>query len=109
MDTFLEVDIDFIHVESYMTTSACGPSGTSSHTSSLKYCSAFSYSNLVNITQAMIIKMGNIVYSANTRANGLEESISWLIEISILAVLTHLRASIDDLMASVTIFGGRQG
>ncbi|KAG5585319.1 hypothetical protein H5410_045753 [Solanum commersonii] len=60
-----------------------------------------SSSQPVRITQAMILKMGNLAYSAAVRVIKLERSIPWMIDSAILVVLTPLRVYVDDLATRV--------
>jgi len=50
----------------------------------------------------MILKMGQLAYSANLRATQIERSISGMIDSAILAALTPLRAYIDNMDTKVT-------
>uniref|UniRef100_M1CDW3 Polyprotein protein n=1 Tax=Solanum tuberosum TaxID=4113 RepID=M1CDW3_SOLTU len=56
------------------------------------------------ITQTMILKMGQLAYSADVRAARLERSIPEMIDSAIMATLTPLRASVDDLSTRVTAY-----
>uniref|UniRef100_M1D8T9 Polyprotein protein n=1 Tax=Solanum tuberosum TaxID=4113 RepID=M1D8T9_SOLTU len=55
------------------------------------------------ITQAMILLMGHLAYSADVRATRIEAEVPWMIERAILAALIPIRTSIDDLTAKVEI------
>ncbi|KAG5611738.1 hypothetical protein H5410_023019, partial [Solanum commersonii] len=54
------------------------------------------------ITQAVILKMGQLAYYADVRATQLKRSIPRMIDSAILAALTPLKDSVDDLATRVT-------
>uniref|UniRef100_M1DLZ0 Polyprotein protein n=1 Tax=Solanum tuberosum TaxID=4113 RepID=M1DLZ0_SOLTU len=56
------------------------------------------------ITQAMIFKIGHLAHSADVRATRLKADMPVMIEQAILAELTPLRTSIDNLTKRVEIF-----
>ncbi|KAG5631488.1 hypothetical protein H5410_003205 [Solanum commersonii] len=64
VDTSSEVDVDSIPGEAFFPTSASRPSGTPAFTSSLSHGSSTA-SQPTRITQAMILKIGHLAYSAD--------------------------------------------
>ncbi|KAG5584896.1 hypothetical protein H5410_045330 [Solanum commersonii] len=89
-----KVDVDALPSEAPSFTSASEPSGTSVPSSS---------------SQAMILKIRQLAYSADVRTTRLERSIPGMIDSPILAALTPLKDSVDDLATRVTACESRQG
>uniref|UniRef100_M1DTF5 Putative plant transposon protein domain-containing protein n=1 Tax=Solanum tuberosum TaxID=4113 RepID=M1DTF5_SOLTU len=108
-DISLEVDVDSLPAEAPSPTLASEPSGTSTHSFSSHVPGASSSFHPTRITQAMILKIGQLAYSADVRATQLERYISGMIDSAILVALTLLKASVDVLATRVTACERRQG
>ncbi|KAG5572257.1 hypothetical protein H5410_062023 [Solanum commersonii] len=80
-DTSPEVDVDMLQAEASSPTLAYEPSGVSSS------------SQLTKITQAMILKMGNLAYLSNVRVTRLKRSIPGMIDTEV----EDLRKDVDYL------------
>uniref|UniRef100_M1DGZ6 Putative plant transposon protein domain-containing protein n=1 Tax=Solanum tuberosum TaxID=4113 RepID=M1DGZ6_SOLTU len=89
-------------IEAFSPIPASEPLGTSAPSTSSQVSGTSTSSQPVKITQVMILKMGNMDYSADVRATRLERSISGMIESVISAALIPLWASVDDLATIVT-------
>ncbi|KAG5611136.1 hypothetical protein H5410_022417 [Solanum commersonii] len=67
LDISSEVDVNSIPIKASFPTPASEPSGTSAPTSSSQGLSTSIFSQPAKITQAMILKMGNLVHSGDVR------------------------------------------
>jgi len=101
VDISLKINVETIHVEASLPTTTSGHSGTSAPTSSSQSPGTSVTSQPARITQAMILKMGYLAHSVDVRVTQLEVVVPWMIESDILAALTPLRTSIDDLTVRV--------
>ncbi|KAG5576724.1 hypothetical protein H5410_056858 [Solanum commersonii] len=109
VDISPEVDVDSLLAEAHSPTPASEPSGTSDPSSSSQVPNASSSSQPARITQAMILNMGQLAYSADVRVTRLERSIPKMIDSAILSALTPFRASVDDLATRVVAYESKHG
>uniref|UniRef100_M1DES1 Polyprotein protein n=1 Tax=Solanum tuberosum TaxID=4113 RepID=M1DES1_SOLTU len=108
-DTSPKVDVGTLQAHASSPTPASEPSSTPSLYSSSQVPGVSSSSQPAKITQAMILKMGNLAYLSDVRVTSLERSIPRMIDNAILAALTPLRASVVDLATRVTACESIQG
>uniref|UniRef100_M1DQ16 Putative plant transposon protein domain-containing protein n=1 Tax=Solanum tuberosum TaxID=4113 RepID=M1DQ16_SOLTU len=104
-----EVDVNCIPVEASLPTSAFGPSGTSTPSSSSHAPGASTSSQQAKITLVMILKMGHLAHSVDVRATRLEATVPWMIKSPIFVALTPLRTSIYTLTMRFVPYERRQG
>ena len=96
METFPDVYVDFIPIESSFPTLT----SRSSRTSTLyKILSVSAMSQPARITHTIILKMGYLAHSVGIRATRLEVAVLSMIKHDNLATLKPLRASIVTLKA----------
>ncbi|KAG5600559.1 hypothetical protein H5410_031929 [Solanum commersonii] len=101
-DTSLEVDVDSLPAEASSITPTSWSSGTSALSTSSQVSGTSTSSQSFKITQAMILKMEGLAESADVRVTQLERFVPGMIECSILATLTPLKTSFDELAVRVT-------
>uniref|UniRef100_M1DSL1 Polyprotein protein n=1 Tax=Solanum tuberosum TaxID=4113 RepID=M1DSL1_SOLTU len=111
VDISLDVDIDSLPTKVVITTPAARPSGTLSSAPSDIYGSsaasppprsaAGTTTSRPPITQAMLLKMGNLAHSIDVLASRLEVAVARMIERALTATLMPIRSFIDALTSRV--------
>ncbi|KAG5585247.1 hypothetical protein H5410_045681 [Solanum commersonii] len=101
IDTSLEVDVDSLPVEESSCTPASEPSGIPAPSSPSHTLGTSSSSQPGRITQAIILKIMQLAYSADMRATLLEKSILGMINKAILAGESFELAALKDEIASL--------
>uniref|UniRef100_M1DTM1 Putative plant transposon protein domain-containing protein n=1 Tax=Solanum tuberosum TaxID=4113 RepID=M1DTM1_SOLTU len=102
-DTSLEVDVYALPTDTPSHTPASEPLGIPDPPSSSSQARCVSSSaQPPRITQAVILKMGWLAYSADVKVTRLERFIPEMIDSAILTALTPVRNTVDELTARVT-------